>query len=340
MRHLDMWAYKYPYTVFCNPAANSGYCITPDWQCYNAISVGNVCHQNMTHYILVDSTNHCSGGHTQTANPAPRYGSPSMNLFNCSSCVPGSRGDREMPMLVAPGISPANGIGPSVMSDPCIFHNGQTSCQYSGTSYSAPICNGIAACVISADSRMIIWPEKVRAVLLATAHNVDFNYWNCFEDGRDGAGTISGADAVDFARNHVTVTPNASAQKYGIGVGNLSNSDQSSWKYFNVLIPPTKPSGKHLRIVLTWDSSPGNDDINPVNDLSDLDLYFSSDSKQYYSISWDSNVEMVDIPGNELTSGNTYAASINIPTMRISPNALSQLIYYCIAWTWVKDHAD
>jgi len=37
MRHLDMWAYKYPYTVFCNPAANSGYCITPDWQCYKQL---------------------------------------------------------------------------------------------------------------------------------------------------------------------------------------------------------------------------------------------------------------------------------------------------------------
>ena len=99
---------------------------------------------------------------------------------------------------------------------------------------------------------MIAWPEKVRAALLATAQNVDLNYWSYQENGRDGAGVISGSEAVWFARKHTTVYPNNTAVPYG----SLGASNQGSTINYNILIPPTKPAGKHLRIVLTWDSSP------------------------------------------------------------------------------------
>ncbi|MBN1600777.1 MAG: S8 family serine peptidase [Chitinispirillaceae bacterium] len=236
MRHIDMWAYRYPYTVFCNPTANSGYCAVSDWRCYNAINVGNVMHSNQNHYVLADTAldvtancsvcgtgiecnGHCRWGATQTANPAPRYSSYSISqMFDCSSCNPGTRSDRELPMLVAPGISPIRYLGStspmpavsypscgySIMSDPCIYNDAgtQISCPTQGTSYSAPITNGIAACLISANRGVFgLWPEKVRAALLVTAENVDFNYWSDDEDGRDGAGVISGSNAVWFARN-------------------------------------------------------------------------------------------------------------------------------------------
>jgi hypothetical protein len=374
MRRIDSWAYRPPYTVFCNPTANDGYCQVPDWRCYNAINVGNVQHYNETHYVLNDTAlditqppenctacgnncnGHCTWGTTQTANPPPfNQGAYIPNiLFDCSSCNPGTRGDRELPMIVAPGISPVrylNGnpvqypqCGESTMSDPCIYGDYPSNyrmCESEGTSYSAPITNGIAACVISADSRMIGWPEKVRAALLLTAQNVDFNYWSFHEDGRDGAGVISGANAVFFAKNHRTVYPGGTADTVGLCATSLYNSNQGNVLAFNIKIPnPLPPSGKHLRIVLTWDSSPAKN--SDINDLSDLDLTFQGNSQYYSSLSYESNIEMVDVDRSQVTAGNTYTANVSVVTMRITPppQGYADHIYYAIGWTWVKDHAN
>jgi hypothetical protein len=198
--------------------------------------------------------------------------------------------------------------------------------------------SGIAACVISADSRMVGWPEKVRAVILATAQNVDFNYWNYLQDGRDGAGVVCGTDAVWLAKNHTTITgPNNTAANYGICAGSLTSSFQNQGMQFNISIPNPKPSGKHLRVVLTWDSSPSYS--GQTNDLSDLDLYMYGNNSGYNSFSYESNVEMMDVPASDLTSGTTYVATVYGSTIRIPSNAYVSYIYYSIAWTWVKDHA-
>jgi hypothetical protein len=369
MINIDLWAYSYPYPVFCNPTANDGYCHTANWGCYNAINVGNVQHHHLNHYMQLDTAlqtycnvcvydsthgygkyvGHCNGGTEQAANPPPRadYGNPALyNPFNCNpsccpSCDPGNRGDHELPMVVAPGISPScepDSTG-SFMSDPCFLNDSgnHSLCGSQGTSYSAPVCNGIAACVISADSRMLWWPEKVRAVILATAQNIDFNYWNYQQDGRDGAGTICGSDAVWLAKNHTTInSPNNTAAPYGICANTLGTGFQGQYMQFNISIPNPKPSGKHLRVVLTWDSSPST--TNGTNELSDLDLSMYGNNSGYNSLSYESNVEMVDVPSSDLTTGNTYVAQVYGNAMRISSTAF--YIYYAIAWTWVKDQAN
>jgi hypothetical protein len=378
MISIDSWAYKFPYTVFCNPTGNGGYCWNPHWACYNAINVGNVQDSQQIHYIQDDTATefapqswcgpcqsvpvygqyvgHCNGGNEQAANLPPRYGSPTLNNpFDCSQCTggpstpqqvpPQPRSDREMPMVIAPGISPskiplgANATG-SIMADPCFLNDSgnRSLCGSEGTSYSAPICNGIVACVLSADSRMLWWPEKVRAAILATAQNVDFNYWNYQQDGRDGAGVICGTDAVWLAKNHTTIySPNNTAVPYGICANTLGTGFQGQYMQFNISIPNPKPSGKHLRVVLTWDSSPST--TNGTNDLSDLDLSMYGNNSGYNSLSYESNVEMVDVPSSDLTPGNTYVAQVYGNTMRIPTYANSPSIYYAIAWTWVKDHA-
>jgi hypothetical protein len=66
----------------------------------------------------------------------------------------------------------------------------------------------------------------------------------------------------------------------------------------------------------------------------------SGDRQNYGSWSYESNVEMVDVPSSDLTSGRTYIANVHGHLMRIPSNAFSPLIYYAIAWTWVKDHAN
>lgn len=316
---MDDFAYRYPYPVFVNPSANGGYASEVNWQCYNAISVGNVRHTNNSTYELTECT--------QAKNPPPIYG----------SCISGSgancSGDREMPYVVVPG-TPYTG---SDFATTCLGGAGSTGC---GTSWSAAIGNGLAADIISADSRMVSWPEKVRATMILTAHNVDGGHWASSTDGRDGSGTVSGADAVAFAQSHTSVSPGNSAVEKGMGSGSLYAADFSNGsKRFNYYVPNPKPSGKHLRAVVTWDSNPivGG----AVNALSDLDLTVQRNGGTQGSYSWDGNVEVVDIAASDLSAGGTYYIDIAPAINRIpASGSRANYLYYAVAWGWVKDHAD
>ncbi|MDB5105493.1 MAG: hypothetical protein JWP91_3182 [Fibrobacteres bacterium] len=316
---MDDFAYRYPYPVFVNPSDNNGYQYETNWQCYNAISVGNVRHTNLSTYELADCT--------QTKNPPPIYG----------SCISGSgascAGDREMPHVVVPGI-PGTGTD---FTPTCIGGAGTIGC---GTSWSAPIGNGMAADVIAADSRMSGWPEKVRATLILTAQNVDGGYQVPTTDGRDGSGVVSGSEAVAFASGHTSVSIGNSAVEKGMTAGSFYAADLSSGtKRFNYSVPNPKPSGKHLRAVLTWDSNPivGG----AVNALSDLDLTVQKNGGVQGSYSWDGNVEVVDVAAADLTAGGSYYIDIAPSYNRIpASGSRANFIYYAIAWTWVKDHAN
>jgi hypothetical protein len=310
---MDNMAYTYPYPVFVNPSGNSGYAYEVNWQCYNCLNVGNVRHTSNSYYEMADCT--------QTKNPPPRYG----------SCISGSgsncAGDREMPHIVAPGI-PSSG---SDFATTCLEGSGTPVC---GTSYSAPVANGMAANAIAADSRLISWPEKVRAALILTAQNVESGDWTTSSDERDGTGTVSGSEAVAFASGHTAVSPGNTACASGLGASSFYAADFSASKRFNFQVPNPKPSGKHLRVVLTWDSNPNVS--NGTNDLSDLDLAVQYNGGTRYSSSWDSNVEVVDIAASELTAGSNYYIDISPYANRIPSGSY---FYYAIGWTWVRDHA-
>ncbi|MBW8889802.1 MAG: S8 family serine peptidase [Fibrobacteres bacterium] len=340
MLFVDDFAYQWPFPVFCNPTGNGllhddGSGMAPDYQCYNAISVGNVRHVNQTYFDL-SATSNPDGACTQTKNPPPRWG----------NCISGSgsdcAGDREMPYLVAPGHSPTNivstvqGREGQLFLDQCDSYD-WFELKFCGTSWSAPVVNGIAADVIAADSRLINWPEKVRAVLMATAQNVTGGYWSSQVDGKDGAGVVYGSAAVNFASSHSTTYPNSAPIQYGIGSGSLYASDFSTPDIiYKIGIPSSKPAGKHLRVVLTWDSNPvlGGD-----NALSDLDLKVNYGTSSKSSLSNDGNVEMVDIASNLIPAGSTMDAHIIKWSNRIPSGSRTNFFYYAIAWTWVEDHA-
>jgi hypothetical protein len=315
---MDDFAYRYPYPVFVNPSANAGYSNEVNWQGYNGISVGNVRHTSGSTYEMADCT--------QTKNPPPIYG----------SCISGSgancAGDREMPHIVVPGI-PSTGTD---FASTCLEGSGTVTC---GTSLSAPTGNGIAADIISADSRLVGWPEKVRATMILTAQNVDGGDWASGTDGRDGSGVVSGSEAVSFAQNHTSVSVGGSAAEKGMMAGSMYASDFSSGaKRFNYVVPNSKPSGKHLRVVLTWDSNPVVG--GGTNALSDMDLAVQYNGSTRYSGSWDNNVEVVDIAASELTAGSSYYIDVSPYSNRIpGSGSRTNYFYYAIAWTWVKDHA-
>ncbi len=315
---MDDFAYRYPYPVYVTGSANAGYSYETNWQSYNAISVGNVRHTNGSTYELADCT--------QTKNPPPVYG----------SCISGSgancAGDREMPYIVVPGI-PSTGTD---FASTCLEGSGTVAC---GTSWSAPVGNGIAADVISADSRLSGWPEKVRATMILTAQNVDGGDWASGTDGRDGSGVVSGSEAVSFAQNHTTVSVGNTAVEKGMMASSMYASDFSAGnKRFNYLVPNPKPSGMHLRAVLTWDSNPVVG--GGTNALSDLDLIVQYNGSTRSSASWDNNVEVVDIAASEVTAGSSYYIDVSPYSNRIpASGSRTNYFYYSVAWTWVKDHA-
>ncbi|HKP97112.1 MAG TPA: S8 family serine peptidase [Fibrobacteria bacterium] len=340
---MDQMALQWPFPFFSNPAGNQGLQFEVNWQSYNSMSVGNVQHVNLNHYQFLPNNNSildpCSrgGAVSQARNPKARYGG--LELMPANSLYSYGSGDREMPYILAPGITPDN----QSMTDACVPQP-----IWSGTSYSAPNLSGIAACVISSNRNVMInWPEKVRAVLLATAQNVDGGEWNSNVDGNDGAGVVSGAKAVKFARNHTEVNPGEAAVIDGIGAAAITaeNFDTSPYLKYNIKIPATKPSGYHLRIVLTWGSNPvtQNPDGSPAMDnrLSDLDLFFHKPTEQPVnasasSVSYNGNVEIIDVPASALTANATYCASIRKLVNRIPAG---NFFYYSIVWTWAKDHA-
>jgi hypothetical protein len=316
---MDDFAYRYPYPVFVDMAGNAGYGYEVNWQCYNAVSVGNVRHTGNNTYELTECT--------QTKNPPPVYG----------SCISGSgancAGDREMPYVVVPG-TPYTGTD---FAATCVGGAGTLNC---GTSWSSAIGNGLAADLLSADSRMVSWPEKVRATMILTAHNVDGDHWSSNTDGRDGSGAVSGSDAVAFAQSHTSVSPGNSAVEKGMGSGSFYASDFGAGnKRFNYYVPNPKPSGKHLRAVVTWDSNPivGGS----TNALSDVDLVVQKNNGTQGSYSWDGNVEVVDIAASDLSAGSSYYIDVAPAINRIpTSGARTNFFYYVIAWGWVKDHAD
>lgn len=313
---VDDFAYRSPFPVFATPTYNLGYQYEVNWQCYNAISVGNVRHTNDATFEMAECT--------QAKNPPPVYG----------SCISGSgadcAGDREMPHLLAPGI-PNSG---TEFAATCL--GGTIGC---GTSWSAPVVNGLAADVIAADSRMAGWPEKVRATLILTAQNVESGDWTVGGDERDGAGVVSGSEAVSFAQNHTSVSAGNTAVEKGMAAGSMYASDFSSGnKRFYYRVPNPKPSNKHLRVVLTWDSNPVVG--GSVNALSDLDLIVQKDGVTQGSGSWDSNVEVVDVAAAGLTAGGSYYIDISPYANRIpASGSRTNYFYYSLAWSWVADHA-
>jgi hypothetical protein len=303
-RVMDHFVFRVPRPLFCNPTANDGWAEVPDWGAYNGLSVGNVRHTSFLTYEMPTGPH---GECTQARNPEPRYSTAR---------------DREMPYLVAPGYTPIAG---ALIGD-CVEY------AWCGTSFSAPIVNGICANVISAnDQRLKFNPESVRAIVMLTAKNVHADGWNEQVDGLDGTGVISGTDAEFFARTCGDAVPDGPALVSGLDLRSLYWNEYQPIVY-NVQVPEVRPEGQHLRVLLTWNSLASTASLQ--NDLSDLDLLSSSKRR---STSWESNVEVLDVPRDELAAGSIFRAIVDPLILRIPPGRFT---YYSIAWTWVDDHAE
>lgn len=341
---MDDFAYRWPCPFFASVAGNSGYQAEVMWQSYGALCVGSVKHWEHAAYVFDTFTN--------TRNPEPEHGACPPDDSACA-------GDRELPEILAPGSHPLDppGTGPthlwtmdtlplycSVQDDPdssyiCGWYYDQIW-QGHGTSYSAPIVNGIGARLISSRRDLFqLRPDAVKMALLLTAHNVEGNYWSSGEDQRDGAGVVSAHDAIEYASSLTDLSGQDSVPAVERGFFTAQADSSMQDRFFRVRIPTALPPNRHLRVALVWTSIPDFEAMR--NTLSDLDIgAFVSDDGTFGSYSLDASVEMFDVPAAQLTPGSDYTFTLFARDIRIPPSGCTDFFYYTLGWTWVRDHAD
>jgi len=199
--------------------------------------------------------------------------------------------------------------------------------------------NGIVANVMSANMWWQYYPEVMRAVLLLTARDVDYDMWTPGVDGKDGAGTVCGEDAEWFVQNCSSVYPSGAAKEYGLWWGSITQNDNST-RIFNVKVPTPLPSNRHLRIVVTWDGNPSNPAALTYPVLTDFGLYMQIPGGPSLSCdSWWSNIEIIDVPPWYLNAGQTYQFSVTHTLNRL-PQSFQKFTYASVAWGWPKTSAN
>lgn len=229
-------------TLNGNPATGN---VTSPGLAYNVLTVGGLDHRGTS--TLADNL-----------------------VYNCSSFRnPSSRhNDRQKPDVAAPAANLTLVVG------------GPANTRvWSGTSFAAPQVTAATALLIERHSRLAMWPEMVRALLMATAHqNVE---------GASRLSDIDGAGGVDVqAAADLLLAPDRFG---GVHYG-CSN------------VPTTMPLGtvsasprtRH-RIVLAWSSDPSHPDwaLQPSADI-DLSVVDANGATVATSASWDNSFEIVE----------------------------------------------
>jgi serine protease AprX len=188
-------------------------------------------------------------------------------------------GDREKPEVAAPGAN----IKTTVMSPNFACDMAEIG---SGTSFSAPAVAGLAADLIQVNSSLRIFPESLKALILAGA-----------TDNIEGAAGLSekdGAGGVNALTSY-TSTINNRYRWFDVVPSSFdANRDLTiDMGWVN--------AGQRVKIALVWDSTPTSDYLtDPLK--ADLDLYVFGPNQFQGSASFDNSYEVVDFTATQ--SGN------------------------------------
>jgi subtilisin family serine protease len=225
----------------------------------------------------------CGSGSGRVTSPATGYNVTTVGNFDdagtaqwgddtmggCSSFVdPISRnGDREKPELAAPGTN-------VTMVDPGPANQRVAS----GTSFAAPHVSGTAALLIEKNGRLAVWPEIVRAVLMASAaHNIE---GATRLSDRDGAGGLAADRAVGIVENPAA--------------WNGVRFDCSTPRTLDLTTRNVSPRTRH-RVAISWTTDPSFSDYanTPSADI-DLQVVDPNGVVVATSASWDNTSEIVE----------------------------------------------
>jgi subtilisin family serine protease len=182
-----------------------------------------------------------------------------------------THGDREKPETAGPGSNVRSlGMTPGPACP--------TRSAGSGTSYSAPIIGGIAALLMEADPRLLVWPEAVKAILLASClHNIEGERRL---SELDGAGGVDAVEAVRSAR----------LGRWDARLLSAAAIDHREFSLGSAL------AGQRMKVVICWDSTPSADyNADPLLADIDLDLLGPDGRVIASSASFDNNYEIVDV---------------------------------------------
>jgi hypothetical protein len=225
---------------------------------------------------------------------------PGDTMNNCSSWRNPTSGhnDREKPEVAAPG----SNFTSTTTAFPWIGPVG------SGTSYAAPIVTGATALLIQRNGFFSVWPETVKALLMATAvHNIEgATRLSQF----DGAGGVVLDRADDVAGG---VTGGYGGRSYTCALP-LNLDIATIWL----------ASGIRTRVAIAWDNDPNYASYNtqPGADL-DLSVINPGGGTVASSLSWDNTYEIVDF-----TAQQTGFHRIRVNKFRCSFNP------QWLGWSW------
>jgi hypothetical protein len=287
--YFDYWTTRWPWpTVFTSAGNQADLDAYASGKGYNFLGVGNV----------------LNDGDGNRCNDAI---SDSSSFENPTS----PHNDREVPEIASPG-----------------SRHELLNTSFGGTSAATPVTAAIAAVLMSKNTSLKIWPEAIRAILLASAtyQQADGANWSKYSDGKDGAGLTSAYYGYYTAgRREAGTTAQYRAHDYG----SLTKSSFSGGFLTKTWTAKTFTTKSRIRVALTWNSKVSASGGSPSGSVLDADLdlrvYDPKGSLVAWSSTWDSSYEFV-----EFTPSKTGNYTIKVRGYSVPNDFWS---YFGIAWT-------
>ncbi|MBN1136291.1 MAG: S8 family serine peptidase [Anaerolineae bacterium] len=215
------------------------------------------------------------------------------NMYGSSSYVNPVGVHREKPEVVAPAVN-LDIVGPGGALFPA----------WSGTSFSTPQVAGLAALLIDRNPELRVWPEALRAIIMASAiHNIDgpSDIPIGQEDLRDGAGSIDAALADEAAKLRGLAGSVCSAPCWWAFPTSINNPPVNGSVYRSF----SATRGDRIRVAIAWwanaDQPAGWP--NPIRDelMTNYNLYVYDPSGDLvgYTASLDNNYELAEFVAEE-----------------------------------------
>lgn len=286
--YFDYWVTRWPYPSVFTSAGNEAPDAYASGKGYNFSGVANVLNDGDGDRCNDDISS--SSSYKDPASP---------------------HGDREVPAVAAPG-SRHDLLGSS----------------FGGTSCATPVTASIAALLMSRNAGLKIWPEAIRAILLATANyqRADAADYSLSADGKDGAGMVNAYYGMLTAgRRESGETPQFRAHDYGL----MRAADFRGGMFTKQWKAQTFSARSRIRVALAWNSRVTASGGSPTGSMldADLDLWVFDPDGTLVAVaaSWDNSWEFV-----EFTPRKTGVYTIRVRGYSV-PGDFSS--WYGVAWT-------
>ena len=211
-------------------------------------------------------------------------------------------GDREKPEVAAPGAN----IKTTIMSPTLSCDMDEIG---SGTSFSSPVVAGLAANLMQVNPALRVFPESVKALILAGAtDNVEGSARLSEKDGAGGVNALTSYNSVVNNRYVWRSVVPGSFDANGEIIINMG--------WVN--------AGQRVKTALVWDSTPTSDYLtDPLK--ADLDLYVVGPNQFQGSASWDNSYEVIDFTP-------TISGNFQIKVRKFRFEGANE--YFAVAWSF------